>query len=118
MNPFRQAGIRPVLYILGITWGVAGCAGSGSGPDAGAVAGRGGGTGDAAVPVTIAAAVEKTVPLEVTTIGTGEPDTTVEVRAQVTGQLTAVQFTEGADVEQGQPLFTLDSRSFEAAVKQ
>jgi len=68
--------------------------------------------------VTVAAVVEKTVPLEVTTVGSGEPDTTVEVRAQVNGQLTAVHFTEGLDVTQGQLLFTIDARPFEAAVKQ
>jgi multidrug efflux system membrane fusion protein len=106
----------PLVLVLAA--GLQGCAGSGPGPDQGAVGGRGGGRGDAPVPVTVAAAVEKTVPLEVTTIGTGEPDTTVEIRAQVTGQLTAVHFTEGADVDQGQPLFTLDSRTFEAAVRQ
>jgi multidrug efflux system membrane fusion protein len=66
----------------------------------------------------VAAVVEKTVPLEVTTVGSGEPDTTVEIRAQVNGQLTAVNFKEGADVAQGQLLFTIDGRPFEAAVKQ
>ncbi|HXT68203.1 MAG TPA: efflux RND transporter periplasmic adaptor subunit [Vicinamibacterales bacterium] len=117
-DPWRLAKPASILFITGLFFGLTGCAGSAPGADAGAGAGRAGGRGDAAVPVTIAAAVEKTVPLEVTTVGTGEPDTTVEVRAQVTGQLTAVHFTEGADVEQGQPLFTLDSRTFEAAVKQ
>ncbi len=63
--------------------------------------GRAGGRGDAPDPVTIAAVVEKTVPLEVTTVGGGEPDTTVEVRAQSNGRLTGVHFTEGADVTAG-----------------
>ena len=68
--------------------------------------------------MAIASVVEKTVPLEVTTVGSGEPDTTVEVRAQISGQLTDVHFTEGADVKAGQHLFTIDARPFEAAVKQ
>jgi membrane fusion protein, multidrug efflux system len=89
--------------------------GSEPGPGNGA---RGAGRGDAPVPVTIATVVQKTVPLEVTTVGSGEPDTTVEVRAQVNGQLTDVHFTEGADVTAGQLLFTIDARPFEAAVKQ
>jgi len=97
---------------------LAGCAGQPA-PDSGAAGGgRGSGRGDAAIPVTVAAVVEKTVPLEVTTVGSGEPDTTVEVRAQINGQLTDVHFTEGADVTAGQLLFSVDARPFEAAVKQ
>ena len=83
-------------------------------------AGRGGGRGEgaAAVPVTTAHVVEKAVPVDVTTIGTGEALSTVEVRAQVAGPLTSVQFTEGQDVEKGQLLFTIDPRPFEVAVQQ
>lgn len=81
--------------------------------------GRGGGRGEAAaVPVTTAHVVEKPVPVDVTTIGTGEALSTVEVRAQVSGPLTSVQFTEGQDVQQGQLLFTIDPRPFEVAVQQ
>jgi multidrug efflux system membrane fusion protein len=80
--------------------------------------GRGGGRGDAAVPVTTARAIEKPVPVEVTTIGTGEALSTVDVRAQVAGPLMSVQFTEGQDVQQGQLLFTIDPRPFEVAVQQ
>lgn len=43
---------------------------------------------------------------------------TVQIRAQVTGQLSAVHFTEGQDVQKGAPLFTLDARPFEAALQQ
>jgi len=103
------------LTFITVLAGCSGDPGSEPGPSAG---GRGGGRGDAAVPVTVAAVVEKTVPLEVTTVGSGEPDTTVEVRAQINGQLTGVHFTEGADVTAGQLLFTVDARPFEAAVKQ
>ena len=96
---------------------LAACSTPAQGPEAGG--GRGGGRGDdAPVPVSVAAVVEKTVPLEVTTVGSGEPDSTVEIRAQVTGQLTAVHFTEGADVALGDLLFTIDPRPFEAALKQ
>ena len=87
-----------------------------AGPDQGP-AGRGG-RGDATVPVTIAQVSETQVPLEVVTVGTVEAESTVDVRAQVTGQLTGVHFTEGRDVERGQLLFTIDPRSFELAVKQ
>ncbi|HKW01895.1 MAG TPA: efflux RND transporter periplasmic adaptor subunit [Vicinamibacterales bacterium] len=87
--------------------------------EAQAQGGRGGGRGDAsAVPVTTARVVEKAVPVDVTTIGTGEALSTVEVRAQVAGPLTSVQFTEGQDVEKGQLLFTIDPRPFDVAVQQ
>lgn len=89
-----------------------------SAPSTEPAGGGGSGRSDAPVPVSVASVVEKTVPLEVTTVGTAEADTTVEVRAQVTGQLTGVHFTEGADVQQGQLLFTIDARPFEAALKQ
>lgn len=78
--------------------------------------GRGGDTG--AVPVVTAIAAEKSVPENVTTVGSGEALTTVEVRAQVTGQLVSVDFTEGQDVTAGQTLFRIDPRPFEVAVQQ
>jgi multidrug efflux system membrane fusion protein len=42
----------------------------------------------------------------------------VQIRAQVTGQLSAVHFSEGQEVRKGQPLFTIDPRPFEAALAQ
>ncbi|MFI5179464.1 MAG: efflux RND transporter periplasmic adaptor subunit, partial [Vicinamibacterales bacterium] len=88
--------------------------------EAQAPSGRGGGRGgdSAAVPVTTALVVQRSVPVEVTTIGTGEAFTTVEVRPQITGQLTGVEFTDGQDVEKDQLLFTIDARPFEVAVQQ
>jgi len=80
--------------------------------------GRSGRGAEAPVPVTTALAAEKAVPIELTTIGTGEALSTVEVRAQVTGQLTAVLFAEGDDVTEGQLMFTIDARPFEVAVQQ
>jgi multidrug efflux system membrane fusion protein len=79
--------------------------------------GRGGGQG-AAVPVTATAAQQKSVPLDVTAIGTVIAASTVAVRAQITGELMTVGFKEGDEVEQGQVLFTLDKRPFEAALAQ
>ena len=42
----------------------------------------------------------------------------VEVRARVSGYLESVDFDDGQDVEQGQLLFVVDPRPFEAAVAQ
>ena len=70
------------------------------------------------VPVTLAKVVRKPMPLELTAIGAVEPSSSVAVRAQITGELTSVNFKEGDDVQQGQVLFTLDRRPLEAALKQ
>lgn len=70
-----------------------------------------------AVPVTVAPAVEKTVPVELRAIGTVQAYNTVQVKSQISGELTGVFFKEGDDVKQGQLLFTLDPRPFEAELK-
>src|SRR4029453_8064852 len=63
-----------------------------------------------AVPITATAVVTKDMPLEVSVIGAVEPYSTVAVRAQITGELTSVNFQQGDDVQAGQELFTLDRR--------
>ncbi|HEY7446818.1 MAG TPA: efflux RND transporter periplasmic adaptor subunit [Vicinamibacterales bacterium] len=70
------------------------------------------------VPVTVAPVVSKAMPIEIRVIGSVEPYSTVAVRSQITGQLTAVNFKEGDDVKQGQALFSLDRRPLEAALRQ
>jgi multidrug efflux system membrane fusion protein len=62
--------------------------------------------------------VSKAVPVTIPAVGTAEPLATVQIRAQVTGQLSAIHFAEGQDVRAGAPLFTLDARPFEAALQQ
>jgi membrane fusion protein, multidrug efflux system len=79
--------------------------------------GRGGG-GGGPVPVVTSHSVVKAMPVTIPAVGTAEPLVTVQVRAQVTGQLSRVHFLEGQDVRQGDTLFTLDSRPFEAALRQ
>jgi membrane fusion protein, multidrug efflux system len=58
------------------------------------------------------------MPVTIPAVGTAEPVATVQIRAQVTGQLSAIHFTEGQEVKKGAPLFTLDARPFEAALQQ
>lgn len=70
------------------------------------------------VPVTVAASVLKTVPVQVRAIGNVEPYNTVSIKAQVNGQIARVHFTEGQDVRKGDLLFTIDPRPFEAALRQ
>ncbi|HTV60197.1 MAG TPA: efflux RND transporter periplasmic adaptor subunit [Verrucomicrobiae bacterium] len=71
-----------------------------------------------AVPVTVAKAVQKTVPIELTAIGTGEAYSKVSIEAQVNAILNAVHFQQGDFVKKGQLLFTLDARPFQAALAQ
>jgi multidrug efflux system membrane fusion protein len=80
--------------------------------------GRGGRGAGGAVPVVTTHAQTKAVPLTVPAVGNVEALSTVQIRAQVTGQLSAIGFTEGQEVRKGQVLFTLDQRPFEAALKQ
>ena len=74
--------------------------------------------GQGPVPVTTASVMQKSMPIEISVIGSAEPFSTVAIRAQTTGQLTSVNFTEGDDVTKGQVLFTLDRRPLEAALQQ
>ncbi len=68
------------------------------------------------VPVRLAAAAEKEVPVEVRAVGRLVSAASVAVRAQVSGQLTAARFTEGQAVRQGEVLFEIDRRPSEAAL--
>lgn len=70
------------------------------------------------VPVSVAAAVKKQVPVHLHVIGNVEALSTVAVKAQVGGVLTKVHFKEGQDVNKGDLLFTIDPRPYEAALKQ
>ncbi len=58
------------------------------------------------------------MPVEIGVIGTAEAYSSVAVRAQITGELTSVNFQQGDDVSAGQILFTLDQRPLEAALHQ
>jgi multidrug efflux system membrane fusion protein len=80
--------------------------------------GGGRGRGEQVVPVTVASVVQKQMPIEIRVIGAVEPYSIVQVHAQITGQLTSVNFKEGEDVSKGQVLFALDKRPLEAAVMQ
>ncbi len=71
-----------------------------------------------AVPVTVARVLAKTVPVEVRAIGNVQAYSTVAIKAQVSGQLMAVHFSEGQDVKQGDLLFAIDRRPFEVALQQ
>jgi multidrug efflux system membrane fusion protein len=71
-----------------------------------------------AVPVGVASAEQRVVPVQVSTVGTVQAFTTVGVKSQVAGQIQQVHFKEGQEVKGGDLLFTIDPRPLEAAVRQ
>ncbi len=70
------------------------------------------------VPVTVAKATVKSVPVQVEAIGNVEAYSNVSVRTQIAGEIERAYFTQGEDVKKGQLLFTLDRRPFEATLNQ
>jgi multidrug efflux system membrane fusion protein len=73
---------------------------------------------DMAVPVTVAKALKKTVPIELSAIGTAEAYSTVSIKGQVNAVLKEVHFKQGDFVKKGDLLFTLDARPFQASLAQ
>jgi multidrug efflux system membrane fusion protein len=71
-----------------------------------------------AVAVTAAAAVKKTVPVQLTAIGTAESYASVSIKSRISGQLVQVNFKEGQDVSKGDLLFTIDPRPYEVVLKE
>jgi membrane fusion protein, multidrug efflux system len=111
----------PALILLASILVVcSGCTGDeGAAASTAAAGGRGGrGAGGPAVPVAVGTVLRKAMPIDISVIGAAEPFSSVAIRAQTTGQLISVNFTEGDDVKAGQVLFTLDRRPLEAALQQ
>jgi multidrug efflux system membrane fusion protein len=71
-----------------------------------------------AVAVKAAAVVQKTVPVQLTAIGTAESYASVSIKSRISGQLVQVHFKEGQDVSKGDLLFTIDPRPYEVALKE
>jgi multidrug efflux system membrane fusion protein len=65
-------------------------------------------------PVVVASVEQRDIPLQIKAIGNVEAYQTVQIRSQVNGQIQKIFFKEGEDVRQGQPLFQLDKRPFQA----
>jgi multidrug efflux system membrane fusion protein len=74
--------------------------------------------GPSAIAVLAGKAQRKDVPFRVESLGTVQPLLTVSIRSRVDSQVVKVHFDDGAKVNEGDPLFTLDSRSIDAQIKQ
>ena len=69
----------------------------------------------APIPVMVSKVTQKAMPVQLTAIG-NVGGYTVSVEAQVSGELLDVHFEEGDFVREGQLLFTIDPRPYEAAL--
>lgn len=73
---------------------------------------------DPAVPVAVAEAERRAMPVELTTIGRVQTIASVPVRPRIDGVITQVHVQDGQEVKAGDLLFTLDERALRAAVLQ
>ncbi|MGB2660052.1 MAG: efflux RND transporter periplasmic adaptor subunit [Pseudolabrys sp.] len=70
-----------------------------------------------AVPVEVAKAERKTMPVRLSALGNVTPVAGVAIKTQVDTTITEVHFRDGASVQKGDLLFTLDCRQIEADMK-
>ena len=70
------------------------------------------------VPVDVATAERKPVPVRLDALGTVTPIASVAIKARVDTNIVGVHFRDGQEVNQGDLLFTLDGRAIEAQIAQ
>jgi len=70
----------------------------------------------AAIPVTVATATRRDLPIYLTGLGSVQASFTVGIRPQVDGKLEVVLFTEGQQVKKGDVLARIDPRLYVAAL--
>src|SRR5246127_5207420 len=70
------------------------------------------------VPVVAAAVSQKDVPIYLNGVGTVIAYNTDVVRAQIQGQITSINFTEGQQVHDGDLLAQIDPRPYQAQIEQ
>jgi multidrug efflux system membrane fusion protein len=73
---------------------------------------------DPLVPVKVATAIQKAVPVQLPAVGTVEAYATVSIKSRVDGQVMGIHFREGLEVKKGDLLFTIDPRPSEVALKE
>ncbi len=98
------------LTLVGLAY-LVGCSPSGAQTDKAS-------TSKPPVPVVLAVATSKTVPTVVKATGTVQAYSTVSIKSQVAGQIMAVYFKEGQEVQKGDILFAIDPRPLQAALDQ
>ncbi len=69
-------------------------------------------------PVTVARAVARDVPVYIDAVGKMVAREVVSIQPQVSGRITQIHFTDGANVKIGDLLFTIDPRPYQAQLNQ
>ena len=69
-------------------------------------------------PVTAATATARDVPVYIDAVGKVVAREVVSIQPQVSGRITKIHFTDGADVKVGDLLFTIDPRPYQAQLNQ
>jgi membrane fusion protein, multidrug efflux system len=72
----------------------------------------------AAMQVPVASVIKRTVPVYLDYVGTTQAIRIVTLQAQVTGYLAEQAAPDGADVKQGELLYQIDPRDYQAALNQ
>ena len=70
------------------------------------------------VPIDVGQAVAKPMPVRVEALGTVTPIATVTIKPRIDSEIASVHFDDGALVNKGDLLFTLDGRAIEAQIRQ
>jgi membrane fusion protein, multidrug efflux system len=70
------------------------------------------------IPVTAGTVATQDVPVFLNGIGTVQAYNMVAIKSRVDGQIVKVDFREGQEVKEGEPLFQIDPRPFQAALEQ
>src|ERR1700690_3329486 len=65
-------------------------------------------------PVNVVAAISQNVPLYIDEVGRTVARESVSVQPELSGRITEIHFTDGADLKKGDLLFTIDPRPFQA----
>ncbi|NNM73608.1 efflux RND transporter periplasmic adaptor subunit [Enterovirga aerilata] len=71
-----------------------------------------------AVPVVLANADRKPLPVTIDAVGTVQPLASIQIKARVDSQITSIAVQEGAKVKEGDLLVTLDNRAIKAQLAQ
>jgi membrane fusion protein, multidrug efflux system len=66
----------------------------------------------------VAAAVSQDVPVYIDALGKAAAREIVSIQPQVSGRITKIHFTDGADIKTGDLLFTIDPRPYQARLQQ
>jgi multidrug efflux system membrane fusion protein len=113
-KPRKRIGLAIIggALLLGLLW--LGLRGS----DSGKTGGGAKGAGPPAVPVIVASAERRDVPVYLAGLGTITAFNTVTVRTRVDGQIVQVAFREGQELNKGDLLVVIDPRPFEVQLSQ